>query len=253
MVVKRNARGGIDYFCGDIHGCYNQLDLALKMKNFDPLKDRLFLLGDLVDRGPESHRVIEFMSKKWVIALQGNHDCSTYYLAKKVISHFPDHDKDTLISINNGGEWVNSQSRATLESFMDAVTYLPMAIEYQDHDGTPLLGLIHGEVPMNSSWSALEKVFQKLPCDYVASLVLHNEDIIYQTLYGRTKIRDANASGNYHSDKYRTKGIPILVCGHSIVPANHNKPFKVSNNRYIDHGLYKREGPAILYTLEDLL
>ncbi len=45
---------GNDYVCGDVHGCYDKLQEALDEIGFDPTKDRLFIVGDLVDRGPQS-------------------------------------------------------------------------------------------------------------------------------------------------------------------------------------------------------
>lgn len=41
---------GIDYACGDIHGCFTKLRSVLEAINFDESKDRLFSVGDLVDR-----------------------------------------------------------------------------------------------------------------------------------------------------------------------------------------------------------
>lgn len=39
---------------GDIRGCFNRLQAGLELLGFDPDKDRLFSVGDLVDWGPES-------------------------------------------------------------------------------------------------------------------------------------------------------------------------------------------------------
>jgi len=36
--------------------------------------DQLFSVGDLVDRGPESHRVLEWLARPWFFAICGNHD-----------------------------------------------------------------------------------------------------------------------------------------------------------------------------------
>ena len=45
---------GIDYICSDIHGHFSLLESQLEKVGFDPDKDRLFSLGDLIDRGDES-------------------------------------------------------------------------------------------------------------------------------------------------------------------------------------------------------
>ncbi|MEG0870069.1 MAG: metallophosphoesterase [Hafnia sp.] len=252
MEVRENTNG-IDYFSGDVHGCITKLEAAMRAVRFDKSKDRLFLVGDLVDRGPESHRVIELFNQKHIYALQGNHDCVTSYAAKKQLIHDRTLDKNTRISLNHGGEWVEHQKRRVLEEFIEGVAYLPIAIEYQDQQGRPLLGLIHGEVPMTSSWTALAEHPQKLPWDYVPSLLNLNAELLHQAQWGRTKITAANLEQDYASDKYRTEGIPYLACGHSIVPQQEGGPFRVANNRYIDHGLYCNHDQAILYTLEQLI
>ena len=46
---------GRDIAVGDIHGCFTELQRGLDTIGFDPCTDRLFSVGDLVDRGPESH------------------------------------------------------------------------------------------------------------------------------------------------------------------------------------------------------
>ena len=64
------------YAIGDIHGCYLQLQSLLDKIDFDRTKDRLWLVGDLVNRGPNSLKVIEHimgMANRCTIVL-GNHD-----------------------------------------------------------------------------------------------------------------------------------------------------------------------------------
>ena len=45
---------GRDLVVGDVHGCFRTLDHALSEFGFDPSRDRLFGVGDLVNRGPHS-------------------------------------------------------------------------------------------------------------------------------------------------------------------------------------------------------
>jgi serine/threonine protein phosphatase 1 len=65
MRLQRFARNtqGRDFAVGDIHGCFSKLDAALCQVRFSPVHDRLFAVGDLVDRGPESAQVLEWLDQ----------------------------------------------------------------------------------------------------------------------------------------------------------------------------------------------
>ena len=67
------------YAIGDIHGMAGNLEELLDIIPYDPAEDRLVFLGDYVDRGPESRRVIEMLWRlrsktENVVFLMGNHE-----------------------------------------------------------------------------------------------------------------------------------------------------------------------------------
>ncbi|MDR3477614.1 MAG: metallophosphoesterase [Gammaproteobacteria bacterium] len=95
MSVEENTKGE-DYFIGDLHGRFDLLSLVLaKMR----AEDRLFLVGDLTDRGPDSYKVIECIffqgmknAKPKVYTVRGNHE--EVFLAfanarEYITSHYP--------------------------------------------------------------------------------------------------------------------------------------------------------------------
>ena len=45
----------------DIHGCVDEFKQLLNKVNFNAEEDQLVLLGDYVDRGPESRETVEFV------------------------------------------------------------------------------------------------------------------------------------------------------------------------------------------------
>ncbi|PSF05242.1 diadenosine tetraphosphatase [Marinobacter fuscus] len=87
-----------DYAIGDIQGCYDRLRDVLAKVDFSPSRDRLWVAGDLINRGPsslETLRYIESLGSSAVVVL-GNHDL--HLLAVALGGHSPKR-KDTLHEI----------------------------------------------------------------------------------------------------------------------------------------------------------
>ena len=75
-LVQRFAQNtwGRDFVVGDVHGCFDYLRAVLEHVQFDEVSDRLFCVGDLVDRGPQSEEAIDWIAKPWFHAVRGNHE-----------------------------------------------------------------------------------------------------------------------------------------------------------------------------------
>jgi bis(5'-nucleosyl)-tetraphosphatase (symmetrical) len=80
---------------GDIQGCYSPFRRLLDRCGFDPTRDRLVLVGDLVNRGSHSLDVLRFISQldNRVLGVLGNHDLYLLLRAEGVIRG---HRHDTL-------------------------------------------------------------------------------------------------------------------------------------------------------------
>lgn len=68
MEIKRHI------FIGDIHGCLDEFNELLNKLSYDPKEDRLILLGDLIDRGPDSVGVVRKARESRLECVMGNHE-----------------------------------------------------------------------------------------------------------------------------------------------------------------------------------
>ncbi len=98
---------------GDLHGCSRALDALLEL--VDPTRDdELVLLGDYVDRGPDSRGVLDR-----VIALQQTH---------RVVALLGNHDQMMLDARGDpGSDWPTGYGLNTLQSY--ACSSAPAALE----------------------------------------------------------------------------------------------------------------------------
>jgi bis(5'-nucleosyl)-tetraphosphatase (symmetrical) len=108
------------HLVGDLQGCCGAFDRLLGVIGFSPSRDRLVVLGDLVNRGPESLRVLQTLASLGDSAtcLLGNHDLHLLAAAHGVR---PLHRSDTLAEIlaapdrEHWLDWLRAQRMAWLE------------------------------------------------------------------------------------------------------------------------------------------
>ena len=86
------------YAIGDIQGCCDALKRLLDIVKFDPPRDRVWLVGDLVNRGPQSRDTLRFIMSLGdaAVPILGNHDLHLLVAASGYTKQYPG---DTLSDI----------------------------------------------------------------------------------------------------------------------------------------------------------
>ena len=88
------------YAIGDIQGCWNTLQLLLERINYRPSHDRIWLVGDLVNRGPNSLEVLRWAKAQGdnLKAVLGNHDLHLLIRSEGLTQARPDDSLDDILA-----------------------------------------------------------------------------------------------------------------------------------------------------------
>ncbi|WP_218110537.1 symmetrical bis(5'-nucleosyl)-tetraphosphatase [Ostreibacterium oceani] len=101
------------YIIGDVHGCYQSLLALLGKIQFNPKKDKLIFVGDLINRGPDSLSVLRFVKSLGdsAVVVLGNHDISFIaYMAGVYHGRGTDFPKMALAKDSTAlSEWLRNQ------------------------------------------------------------------------------------------------------------------------------------------------
>lgn len=127
----------------DIHGSFAVLDRALEAIDYDESRDVVFLIGDMVDRGAESHRCLEWIDRPRRYCLKGNHESDLEGVCDGRISR-DDH-------VDDGGAWFHRLSDNDRSLYRSALTALPMAARVLT-PGRKRVGMVHADVAGSNFW-----------------------------------------------------------------------------------------------------
>jgi serine/threonine protein phosphatase 1 len=199
---KANEKGR-DFVVGDIHGCFTMLREKLAEVDFDESKDRLFSVGDLVDRGFESELALEWLFKPFFHAVRGNHE--------QMAIDYMNGYSDPMLYGMNGGSWFMELPTSMQMEFMRVFDELPYAIEIETSDG--LIGVIHAECPV-ADWNDLEAAFTGENAESFKQMAIWN----------RSRVTSGNDAP--------VENIDLVIVGHT--PMQH--PLQLGNVIYIDTG-----------------
>lgn len=204
---------GRDFVVGDLHGCYRLLRRGLEAVAFNPSRDRLFCVGDLVDRGEESLDCLRLLREPWFFSAMGNHELM-------LLAHFgasPLPWPDPLALLANGGGWVRRLAgpfEVELQSLLPLVRALPFVIEVE---GAVPFRVVHAQ-------AVDERLENWLPVNPSAGAV---QEFAWDLVWGRTLAREGwraagldrpPAAPSATSPTPTEPGVPHTYVGHCIVP-----------------------------------
>jgi serine/threonine protein phosphatase 1 len=208
-ILKRFPRNtaGRDFVVGDIHGCFERLQYELDSIGFDETRDRLFSVGDLVDRGPSSEESIDWIAKPWFHAVRGNHEQMAIGVAAG--------RHDAVNYLRNGGGWFLSMADERQKLYAEAFDDLPYLIEVETEVGR--VGIVHAEI-YGDSWDEF--------CAAMQSADSNNKRhrLAEIALWARTRIT--------HGDDSPIRDLARLYVGHTPM----DTPAILGNVHYIDTG-----------------
>jgi diadenosine tetraphosphatase ApaH/serine/threonine PP2A family protein phosphatase len=169
---------------GDIHGCHKEFEDLLDKLDLKK-DDRVILLGDLINRGPDSYKVIQLAREHATLSLLGNHELRLInYRKTEDPSHLKKYDYETLEQLN-GKCW-------------DYIESMPLT--YEDAE----LGVVfvHGGFLPDIPW-------QKQSARIVTRIQVVDRD-------GQPKKRSEAPNAPMWSDLWN--GPPFVVYGHTPRP-----------------------------------
>lgn len=231
--ISKNSVGR-DFIIGDIHGHKKRLFTALKSVNFDESRDRLFALGDLIDRGKNSLTILTLLYEKpWFYSIRGNHEQMLIErfdlpFAKPLYMSGIRTQSDAILDHrNNGGKWFDRlSSKKAKQRIYQNLSQLPYAITLETEKGN--IGLVHAEVPEKfESWKAFISELEK------------DSKVRDEAIWNRLAIesvwnveRDCYWEPQFHDKPRFVKDVITTMHGHTPVKS----PIVCGNQAWIDTG-----------------
>ncbi|MEM5523776.1 metallophosphoesterase [Enterobacter hormaechei] len=190
------------FVVGDLHGCYTLLMNELEKVSFDPARDLLISVGDLIDRGAENVECLDLITMPWLRAVRGNHE-------QMMLDGVEDYTLERHWRAN-GGSWYffldDDAGRYVRNNLLQRVADLPLIIELVTCDRKVVI--CHADYPHN------EYAFDKpVPEEMV--------------IWNRERVSDAQ-DGIFSE----ITGADMFIFGHT--PAH--QPLVYANQMYIDTG-----------------
>ena len=214
--LPRNPAGR-DFVVGDIHGHFELVEDVMRQVAFDPERDRMIAVGDLVDRGPNSHDVLAWLKQPWFFSVRGNHE-------QMILDHHVGTGEEARHR-KNGGAWFHDSDQAIRRAIALRLGALPFALEVETAAGK--VGVVHAEPPLLPGQHHWDDVVLNLSGGQGGDV---QQLAQRQALYSRSRIQQG--------DVVPVQGVRSVYVGHTSVP----EPMQLGNVVYLDTGCSWADG-----------
>lgn len=210
--IKKGGLGMATWVVGDIHGCYDDFMKLLSRPEIDK-RDRIILIGDIIDRGPDSYKMICWAMKHISQTgryqmICGNHEDNiirdyTRCQNRLNVSNSSHPDRPTTL---------DDLSISFLDCDYDFTSYMSKA-------GFLTVGSVKPIIEWFESLPLFKKVRVKNKDGKISSYVIAHA--WYDPTFSREEIvwyRDVDDWSYSFNDDYKGKKNEILIHGHTPTP-----------------------------------
>lgn len=215
-----------EYVIGDLQGCYSEFITLLDKVDFNPSCDTLYLVGDLIARGPDSLKCLDYVYRHQhaVKTVLGNHDL--HFIACQRLKK-PLNPKDKLHPLAHSSK---------LHHYLDFLQNQPLAIWLEQHNSlichaglSPQLSLTHAmqlakqselKYQGDDALYYLKNMYQNQP-NCVSNIQTELDAFCY-TINAFTRMRFVDEQGNLElSAKGNPENESNLLAWFNYNPENH--------------------------------
>lgn len=223
---------GRDWVCGDLHGTLDEFKSSLESAGFDCERDRLFCVGDLHDRGPDSLSCLKLIGEPWFFTVDSNHN--------DIMLSYLDGNLSQKDAEDDGAKWLMQKPLHEQRRISLALRMLPTCIRIGL--GTDArVNIFHAEYLGSDA-----------DLDSGRDLLLNGERVTAETSLKWGRVLAEQVESGVESSFPCSQSLSASFVGHTPVEI----PFEFQNHVFMDCGTWNhsnksksRGGPALMFPL----